>query len=285
MAINKQTIISAFDEKLTLLQWLKTINKALDEAVLTGVEVRQKGNATYSFVVTFEDGTELESNEFVLAQGESINGATIRNGHLYLSLTNGDELDAGNLKPVTSFEINASQHLIVNYGDGTSQDLGAIFSGNVNVDGNFTANSIIENMPSNSYNFDKLGETNGIERSYNYVGVVKNGNKLTIAISGTLKRTNTSTDNFTIGDFTMPNIVASKIFTYELSPFDDIVANISAQCWPDFNTSNKKEITVLFQKLGSNFLRINAYSSPLEINTTYVYRIEQTFLLSDNLVG
>ena len=126
MAINKQTIISAFDDKLTLLQWLKTINKALDEAVLTGVEVRQKGNATFSFVVTFEDGTEFVSNEFVLAQGESINGATIRNGHLYLSLTNGDELDAGNIKPVTSFEINASQHLIVNYGDGTSQDLGTL---------------------------------------------------------------------------------------------------------------------------------------------------------------
>ena len=54
MAINKQSIISVFDDKLTLLQWLKTINKALDEAVLTGVEVRQKGNATYSFVVTFE---------------------------------------------------------------------------------------------------------------------------------------------------------------------------------------------------------------------------------------
>ena len=249
MAINKQTIISAFDDKLTLLQWLKTINKALDEAVLTGVEVRQKGNATFSFVVTFEDGTELVSNEFVLAQGESINGATIRNGHLYLSLTNGDELDAGNVKPVTSFAINESQHLIVNYGDGTSQDLGAIFSGNVNVDGNFTANSIVENMNSNAYHFDKLGETNGIERTYNYVGVVKNGNKLTIVISGTLKRTNTSADNFTIGDFTIPNIVASKIFTYALSPFNDIVANISAQCWPDFNTNNKKEITVLFQKL------------------------------------
>ena len=285
MAINKQTIISAFDDKLTLLQWLKTINKALDEAVLTGVEVRQKGNATFSFVVTFEDGTELESNEFVLAQGESINGATIRNGHLYLSLTNGNELDAGNLKPVTSFAINESQHLIVNYGDGTNQDLGAIFSGNVNVDGNFTANSIVENMDSNSYRFDELSETNGIERTYNYIGVVKNGNKLTIVISGTLKRTIASADNFTIGDFTIPNIVASKIFTYTLSPFDDIVANISAQCWPDFNTNNKKEITVLFQKLGNNFLRINAYSSPLEINTTYVYRIEQTFLLSDSLAG
>lgn len=135
MPINKETIVSVFDEKLTLMQWLKTINKALEDAVLTGVEVRQKGNATYSFVVTFEDGTELESNEFVLAQGESINGATIRNGHLYLSLTNGDELDAGNLKPVTSFTINASQHLIVNYGDGTSQDLGPIFNGDITING------------------------------------------------------------------------------------------------------------------------------------------------------
>ena len=154
MAINKQTIISAFDDKLTLLQWLKTINKALDEAVLTGVEVRQKGNATFSFVVTFEDGTELESNQFVLAQGESINGATIRNGHLYLSLTNGDELDAGNVKPVTSFEINASQHLIVNYQDGTSQDLGEIFNGNVNINGNIIVTGKIEQgQPNYDLNF------------------------------------------------------------------------------------------------------------------------------------
>ena len=182
MAINKQTIISAFDDKLTLLQWLKTINKALDEAVLTGVEVRQKGNATFSFVVTFEDGTELESNEFVLAQGESINGATIRNGHLYLTLTNDEELDAGNVKPVTSFEINASQHLIVNYGDGTSQDLGAIFSGNVNIDGTLnatkvTGNEIVENM--SGYTFEKANNNDKFNFNYIYASIVKNRNKLT----------------------------------------------------------------------------------------------------------
>ena len=173
-----------------------------------------------------------------------------------------------------------AENVVVNKETNTTE-----VGGNLDVDGNFTANSIIENMNSNLYHFDKLGETNGIERAYNYVGVVKNGNKLTIVISGTLKRTSTSADNFTLGDFPIPNIVASKIFTYTLSPFDNIVANINAQCWPDFNTNNKKEITVLFQKLGSNFLRINAYSSPLEINTTYVYRIEQTFLLSDSLAG
>ena len=122
MSIKENTIVSTTDKKVTLLQWLEYTNKALENDTLTGVEVRQKGNATFSFVLTFKDGSILESNEFVLAQGEGINGATIKNGHLYLSLTNGNELDAGDLKPVTSFTINASQHLIVNYGDGTSQD-------------------------------------------------------------------------------------------------------------------------------------------------------------------
>lgn len=178
MAINKETITSVFDEKLTLMQWLKTINKALEDAVLTGVEVRQKGNATFSFVVNFEDGTELESNEFVLAQGESINGATIRNGHLYLSLTNGDELDAGNLKPVTSFAINANQHLIVNYDDSTSQDLGPIFQGNVSIDGNLTANKLRQNIPNASatilsiYPFSNLTHENIYNRYEEINGVL-----------------------------------------------------------------------------------------------------------------
>ena len=146
MPINKETIISVFDEKLTLMQWLKTINKALEDAVLTGVEITKKGNATLSFKFTFEDGTFLETNDIVLQQGESVNGAYIQNGHLYLTLTNDQTLDSGNVKPVSNFSIDANQHLIVNYGDGTSQDLGAIFQGNVNIDGNFTANSIIEIM-------------------------------------------------------------------------------------------------------------------------------------------
>lgn len=135
MPINKETIISVFNDKLTLEQWLKTINKALDEAVLTGVEINKKGNATLSFKFTFEDGTFLETNDLVLQQGESVSNAYIQNGHLYLTLTNGTNLDAGNVKPVSSFSIDASQHLIVNYADGTTQDLGAIFNGNISING------------------------------------------------------------------------------------------------------------------------------------------------------
>lgn len=274
MAINKQTIISVFDDKLTLLQWLKTINKALDDAVLTGVEVRQKGNATFSFVVTFEDGTELVSNEFVLAQGESINGATIRNGHLYLTLTNGDELDAGNVKPVTSFEINASQHLIVNYGDGTSQDLGAIFSGNVNVDGNFTANSIIENMPGYSFAKDTSAQF-----TISYAGVVKNGNKITFAIAGIMNLPTTN-DRVNLGYFTIPTSVGQKLFPIGNTIF------LSYDIVPFYKSFNSKiDVNTITIKNDNSKIAIATYPNNLELNTDYSFRYEITFLLSDNLAG
>ena len=281
MAINKQSIISVFDDKLTLLQWLKTINKALDEAVLTGVEVRQKGNATFTFVVTFEDGTELESNEFVLAQGESINGATIRNGHLYLSLTNGNELDAGNVKPVTSFEINASQHLIVNYGDGTSQDLGAIFSGNVNVDGNFTANSIIENM--SGYRFQK--ETNEA-LTYTYAGICKNGNKITFAIACKLNF-NSIPMNITLGTFILPISVYNKLFPMAYGQSNNILSVKAVTLYKNENES--KTLNVRFTKSNyAGYVDITLYplqSAEIETNTDYILRYEETFLLSDNMAG
>lgn len=281
MAINKQTIISAFDDKLTLLQWLKTINKALDEAVLTGVEVRQKGNATYSFVVTFEDGTELESNQFVLAQGESVNGAFIRNGHLYLTLTNNDELDAGNVKPVTSFEINTSQHLIVNYGDGTSQDLGAIFSGNVNIDGNFTANSIIENM--NGYGYAPTTKENA-NITYTYVGVVKNGNKVTFACSGYFSRSGDLTGwNCPIIRFTMPNDIGAKLYETNINGVNGL-AFIQLYLAKSYASGIIKPLVVIKD---SNYeITPTLYAlSDIEINTPYLFRFEITFLLSDNMAG
>ena len=285
MAINKQTIISAFDDKLTLLQWLKTINKALDEAVLTGVEVRQKGNATYSFVVTFEDGTELESNEFVLAQGESINGATIRNGHLYLSLTNGDELDAGNLKPVTSFEINASQHLIVNYGDGTSQDLGAIFSGNVNIDGNFTANSIIENM--NGYSFSVISKQDYVTPLF--CSQVKNGNKITIVVTGKINMgandNMTNTTNLLQINAHYPTSVGTHIIGLVGSRLDQKYIDVFSNTFGDHS-----QLYANVSRTNDEIMDIRVYGTS-EANTTivrdrdYAFRYEVTFLLTDNLLG
>ena len=301
MPINKETIISVFDEKLTLMQWLKTINKALEDAVLTGVEVRQKGNATFSFVVTFEDGTELESNEFVLAQGESINGATIRNGHLYLSLTNGDELDAGNLKPVTSFTINGSQHLIVNYGDGTSQDLGPIFQGNVTIHGDLevTGDAIIPNVDAgyvysegaisggeivermSGYSFGTQTTDKGV-LEYVYCGVVKNGNKVTFVNSFMFTKNEGATGGISIARVFMPQEVIAKI----IPAFGGATGTIFSQKILAVSNDNSTPIEIISKivKYDVNSIYCSLREiSPLIAGTRYYIRQEATFLLSANL--
>lgn len=216
--INEETIVSVYDDKMTLLQFLKTINKALDEAVLTSVEVSKKGNATLSFVFEFADGTKIESGEIVLQQGESVTDAKIVDGHLYLTLSNGESLDAGDVKPVTRFEISASQHLIVYYGDGTNQDLGVL--------SNFSnADFVAKTVKQTNFNYEKefnleANSNFGIQNIYNRF--VEINNILYIITNFVL--TNTSTQDQTIGNgysfigftsLTLENDIASKIFDIE----------------------------------------------------------------------
>lgn len=137
--INYDTIKSVYDDKLTLMQWLNKVQEALKDATAVSFNVNKTGDATLTFSILFDDGTELETAPIVIEQGESVESATLRNGHLILTLTNGDELDAGNMGAVSSFSINASQHLIVTYQDGSTNDLGAIFTGNVTINGDLTA--------------------------------------------------------------------------------------------------------------------------------------------------
>lgn len=141
--INYDTIISNFDDKVTLYNWLRKVEEALKNASATNFVVNKKGNATLSFSITFADGETIESGDIVLQQGESVDDARIASGILQLHLTNGTWLTAGNIKPVSNFNIDTNQHLIVNYQDGTSQDLGAIFNGNVVINGTIKANKFI----------------------------------------------------------------------------------------------------------------------------------------------
>lgn len=95
--IDYNTIVSTTQDKITLLQWLKKVEAALKDASATTFKVNKKGNATLTFSIEFADGSELESGEIVLQQGESVESGAIVNGHLMLTLSNGDVLDCGEL--------------------------------------------------------------------------------------------------------------------------------------------------------------------------------------------
>ena len=96
-------------------------------------------------------------------------------GHLIVTLSNGNTIDAGLIKQVSNFNINASQHLVANYNDGTSTDLGAIFAGNITISGDLTVTgSITGTIPFESIK-DSAGHNRFIEGEINLANTAPAG--------------------------------------------------------------------------------------------------------------
>lgn len=63
--INWKSIISSFNDKPTLLEWLKIVEKALKESVLTSITTEQDANKDNTkLIFNFEDGTKIETGFF-----------------------------------------------------------------------------------------------------------------------------------------------------------------------------------------------------------------------------
>lgn len=286
--LNYDSILSVYEDKLTLMQWLRKVEEALKGASATSFSVNKKGDATISFQINFDDGTSLESGDIILQQGESVTGASIVNGHLILTLSNGDELDAGDLGAVSGFSIDASQHLIVTYQDGTTNDLGAIFNGNVNISGDLNATGkisggeIVETMT--GYSGTKTGSPSDFTNGITYIGVCKNGNKITFVISGSITKVNASAGWRGIASFNVPAEVNAKLVTTAFGTAD-YVAIAPVDLYPT-NTEGPVRINTdtRIQKGGgvnpTLFFQFNL--GPLTLDIPYFFRLEYTFLLGEN---
>lgn len=106
--INYETILSLFDDKLTLLEYLTKIQKALENEQLTSINVTQTDATHVYFTFVFEDSTTIDTPTFTLPAGPqgiqgpagtdgiSVTGVTIdASNHLILTLSNGNTIDAG----------------------------------------------------------------------------------------------------------------------------------------------------------------------------------------------
>lgn len=94
--INKETILSTSNDKLTLLEWLKKVEEGLAEGVLTSCELVKTARATFKFKLSFEDGTTAESNSLTI-EADNIASASFVNGHLVFVTEDGRRIDAGHL--------------------------------------------------------------------------------------------------------------------------------------------------------------------------------------------
>lgn len=115
--INYDSILSAFDGKPTLLQWLKMVKKALDESVLKDITLKQDG-ANVIFTFNFEDGTSLSTPAVTLPKGDTgAKGDKGDKGDTGVSVTGVDEV---------SNEVVGTQTLTTlrfNFSNGTNNEV------------------------------------------------------------------------------------------------------------------------------------------------------------------
>lgn len=232
------------------------------------------GVTSNSFIVSDQYNDLVD--DIVYVSNVAINAS----GHLIVTLSNGTDIDAGLIKQVSNFSINASQHLIVTYNDGSTTDLGAIFNGNVNIAGNFTADSIIENMT--GYSFTPAGSiaTNGI--TLGFVGVTKTGNKVTFAIAGIFDSTKSPSATVYIGNFTVPRATVGDKLVTTYSNFLDVQELI---IYATGLATVKKPAIFYKSYVNEVGLMIYNMNSGFDGTSTYYFRYEVTFLLGDNLAS
>lgn len=129
--INYDSILSAFDGKPTLLQWLKLVKKALDENVLKDITLKQDGTSVI-FTFNFEDGTSISTPAVTLPKGDT--GAKGDKGEQGVSVTGVDEVSdevVGNQTLTTlrfHFSNGTNDEVVVYAENGKNAGIGVIIS-------------------------------------------------------------------------------------------------------------------------------------------------------------
>ena len=135
--INYDSIISVFNEKGTLLKWLKKVEKALKESVLTNVEVLQGQGNSFAFKFTFQDNTSITTDYVTISPDIT---ATLL--HNYIEGSNTIVVDLNELQNklivkldeeykntlATKSELASKQDIITDSADIVKQGTGLVFS-------------------------------------------------------------------------------------------------------------------------------------------------------------
>jgi len=233
--------------------------------------------------------------------GEKIEGATFGElsvkGNYYTFQITGRISGAYTLQIVVEFEEitndYGNQEWVIKTATIQLIDASNVLEDNIAIDGDLSVNGliegneIIERMTGYSAN---IPESDGLTKDITYVGIVKTGNKLTLAIAGKL----TPTNNFhqaKLIEWSIPINIGAKIYnaTLGVAPNEDYFVDNKDVSFAS-SYSNVVKSNVFTQKLSDNMLVTylqNGVDSTydLEQNTEYFFRYELTLLLSENLVS
>jgi len=153
-------------------------------------------------------------------------------------------------------------------------------SGNLAVTGDITGGSIIENM--SGYGLT-MGTSAYATIEGVYAGIVKNGNKLSFALSLNITKTSSYAYVVQLAYFSLPANIANKLVPNFLDSATMLMA-LEAQAFPSDYQKVSVDIGVAKSGNGFNVYLLSNQLNALTANTEYNLRIEGTFLLSQNLI-
>ena len=116
-----------------------------------------------------------------------------------------------------------------------------------------------------------------------YVGVVKNGNKITFVIFAKFNESTITGSNKTLVRFTIPSAIGAKLYPYTIGASENILDD---KVVPAFSAiATKADVYCSIYKASNVTLDFNVNIQNLTAETNYIFRWETTFLLDDNLVA
>ena len=141
------------------------------------------------------------------------------------------------------------------------------------------ADEIIENME--GYSFSDLQGDHAWTPIY--AGVCKNGNKVTFVIFGSIVFDGTETGNADLATFTLPASVLDKLYPYSIGGLNNVLDNKKIYLQPAAYVIDELPM-VIIKSTSSITFRLGKMQDIQSGTGTYLFRIEETFLLSDNLI-
>lgn len=151
----------------------------------------------------------------------------------------------------------------------------------------FSDDSILTNKPiitiMNGYYFSKThSDINNYDIQYNYVGISRNGDKLTVVINCSVRFY--SRVQVVLGTFYVPTSVGSKLIPTIIGA-SNVLDNKSVNAYYD-NAFTSQDCICWLGKLSNNHFNAYLNMSNIVLNDrVYTVRYETTFLLGDNLAS
>lgn len=204
--INDQTILSSFDDRPTLLEWLKKVEDALKTDTATAVSVENPSPNTYVFKIAFADGNSISSGNVVFP--DSVKDVSIKNGHIIVTQVGGTQTDLGVLNPYADTIVENAETNTTEIGNNVE------VGGDLSVQGSVVGRGIVTSI-------GRLTANGGIEvHGQGYVngtlGVTGNatiGGRLqadsSIISNGEIRGGNISGTKFLLGTEEMPLVKAN----------------------------------------------------------------------------